>query len=699
MGAQGSVTRLIIDLRSDEPAVREVAARLVWGRYFQELLALARNHLSARVRRREDEEDVFQSMYKSFCVRQRRGDFDLANRDELWNMLVRITLRKARNAANRHLQGRGTFAARTPTQRRMTPTGTGWSRSSTGSTRTGPRPPRPPCSTRPWSSASRCSRTPACGRSPSGSSRVHQPGDRQAARVHAPDRRAEAGTDPGYWERRSTRLSGAGDPGGESGSDPRNFAAALSSDGPAHSPLYQVGTRRDTPSVAESERSSSSPITWAPEETEMSPIQAGERPGSTSWPIASSPTGNGAATGPASRTIWPVSRLPGAPRCWGSSSASSVSCVSRPARPRARRVPRAVPRRSPRSPPPSASRSARTRPDPAAGRRPEPALRPAGPPEQLHRPRRPAGGLQCLGRRQVQSLGQILLDRGASPRRDTPFSKSWSRSTSSSTAATPSAAWPSCRRSRVRDRLEEIADLDLQSSLMSVSLPTPRRDDPDAESTATWGEDSAETDAEGRFQIVRFHDRGAPRRGLPRPRQQLHRIVALKRIKHAQAADQNKCARFVVEAEITGRLEHPGIVPVYSLGTFDDGRPFYAMRFIRGDNLKTAIERFHQDEQAGRDPGERTLALLKLLRRFLDVCNAIAYAHSRGVLHRDLKPGNIMLGKFGETLVVDWGLAKSVGRPEPVPASATLDDRTLVPQSGSDLRGTERGGGWGRRPT
>jgi RNA polymerase sigma factor (sigma-70 family) len=104
MGAQGSVTRLIIDLRSDDPALREVAARLVWGRYFQELLALARNHLSARIRCREDEEDVLQSMYKSFCIRQRRGDFDLANRDELWNLLVRITIRKARNTANRHRQ-------------------------------------------------------------------------------------------------------------------------------------------------------------------------------------------------------------------------------------------------------------------------------------------------------------------------------------------------------------------------------------------------------------------------------------------------------------------------------------------------------------------------------------------------------------------------------------------------------------------
>jgi DNA-directed RNA polymerase specialized sigma24 family protein len=106
MGAQGSVTRLIIDLRSDDPRVREVAARLVWGRYFRELLSLARNHLSARIRCREDEEDVLQSMYKSFCLRQRRGDFDLANRDQLWDLLVQITLRKARNTATRHLQGK-----------------------------------------------------------------------------------------------------------------------------------------------------------------------------------------------------------------------------------------------------------------------------------------------------------------------------------------------------------------------------------------------------------------------------------------------------------------------------------------------------------------------------------------------------------------------------------------------------------------
>ena len=141
--------------------------------------------------------------------------------------------------------------------------------------------------------------------------------------------------------------------------------------------------------------------------------------------------------------------------------------------------------------------------------------------------------------------------------------------------------------------------------------------------------------------------------------EELHREVALKQIRGEHADDAQRACRFLVEAEITGGLEHPGIVPVYGLGQYDDGRPFYAMRLIQGDNLKSAIERFHQAETAARDPGERALEFRRLLGRFLDVCNAVAYAHSRGVLHRDLKPGNIMLGKYGETLVVDWGLAKS----------------------------------------
>ncbi len=143
--------------------------------------------------------------------------------------------------------------------------------------------------------------------------------------------------------------------------------------------------------------------------------------------------------------------------------------------------------------------------------------------------------------------------------------------------------------------------------------------------------------------------------------QELDRQVALKEIQEKHADDPASRARFVQEAEITGKLEHPGIIPVYGLGHDASGRPFYAMRFIAGDSLREAIAAFHDRSRQHLSRDARNARLRELLRRFTDVCNAVAYAHSRGVLHRDLKPGNIMLGPYGETLVVDWGLAKAAG--------------------------------------
>src|SRR5262249_54522401 len=140
------------------------------------------------------------------------------------------------------------------------------------------------------------------------------------------------------------------------------------------------------------------------------------------------------------------------------------------------------------------------------------------------------------------------------------------------------------------------------------------------------------TSAGTRFRILRLHDRGGLGDVYVARDEELNRDVALKAIRFRFADHPIHRARFQFEAEITGGLEHPGIVPVYGLGHYEDGRPFYAMRLIRGDSLKQAIERFHGAETPGRDPGERSLELRKLLGRFLDVCDALEYAHSRGVL-------------------------------------------------------------------
>ncbi|MGH7137318.1 MAG: serine/threonine-protein kinase, partial [Pirellulales bacterium] len=220
-----------------------------------------------------------------------------------------------------------------------------------------------------------------------------------------------------------------------------------------------------------------------------------------------------------------------------------------------------------------------------------------------------------------------------------------------------------------------------------ATLPEAQRPaDESPEKSSTVGTPSAEL----RFTLLRPHAHGGLGEVYVAHDAELKREVALKRIRDARLDTPENRARFILEAEVTGGLEHPGIVPVYSLGTSDDGRPFYAMRFIKGESLKQAIGRYHQSGEAGRGEGPRLLELRKLLARFIDVCNAIEYAHSRGVLHRDLKPDNIMLGAYGETLVVDWGLAKPIGAQEPAvtlgPASSEEFAGGAVGADGSDSK-------------
>lgn len=196
-----------------------------------------------------------------------------------------------------------------------------------------------------------------------------------------------------------------------------------------------------------------------------------------------------------------------------------------------------------------------------------------------------------------------------------------------------------------------------------------------------------------RYRKLHSHARGGLGEVFIAEDTELHREVALKEILRQCADDPESRNRFLIEAEVTGGLEHPGIVPIYGLGKDADGRPYYAMRFIQGESLKSASESFHAADVRGRDPAERRLAFRQLLRRFVDACNAVAYAHSRSVLHRDLKPANIMLGKFGETLVVDWGLAKAGVRQRAAedPAQELTVGPSLRPGSGSDEYATQAG--------
>ena len=187
--------------------------------------------------------------------------------------------------------------------------------------------------------------------------------------------------------------------------------------------------------------------------------------------------------------------------------------------------------------------------------------------------------------------------------------------------------------------------------------------------------------ARAEFHDLRFHAAGALGEVFMARNAELNRDVALKFLKPERLRDADSRRRFLQEAEVTGRLEHPGVVPIYALGTDAHGSPCYAMRFIRGETLQDAIDAFHAAEKAGRGLTERSLAFRDLLDRFVSICSTMAYSHSRGILHRDLKPRNVMLGKYDETLVVDWGLAKPFERDD---LARSVGEETLTPISGTE---------------
>lgn len=173
--------------------------------------------------------------------------------------------------------------------------------------------------------------------------------------------------------------------------------------------------------------------------------------------------------------------------------------------------------------------------------------------------------------------------------------------------------------------------------------------------------------------------------------QNLRRDVAIKVILNAAEAKPELVQRLVTEARITGQLEHPNIVPLHELGVTEDGIVYYTMRLVDGITLNEVLQKIRE----GDADMLREFPLHVLLTAFQKVCDAVAYAHSRGVVHRDLKPDNIMLGEFGEVMVMDWGLAKVLGPSfeesefESTNTSPGIDDDTYQTLSGR-VKGTPR---------
>ncbi len=169
----------------------------------------------------------------------------------------------------------------------------------------------------------------------------------------------------------------------------------------------------------------------------------------------------------------------------------------------------------------------------------------------------------------------------------------------------------------------------------------------------------------GRFQTLGEIGRGGMGRVLKASDPELGRTVAVKVLIDPSQVTDEQLARFASEARITSQLEHPNIVPVYDMGATADGLVFFVMKKVVGRSLREIIDAL----AAGDEESARIWTLRRLLTTFVAVCNGVAFANDRGVLHRDIKPDNIMLGQYGEVLLMDWGVARLIGAPaEPLQA-------------------------------
>jgi serine/threonine protein kinase len=187
----------------------------------------------------------------------------------------------------------------------------------------------------------------------------------------------------------------------------------------------------------------------------------------------------------------------------------------------------------------------------------------------------------------------------------------------------------------------------------------------------------------GKYKFVRSVGFGGMKAVMQVKDKDTTRHIAMAIIPDAEDRPQSDINRFIQEARITARLEHPNIVPVHDIGVDTSGSPYFTMKLLRGQNLSDIIRKMREDDY-------RTLKeydLTRLLRIFVKICNGIEFAHSKQVIHLDLKPDNIHVGDFGEVLILDWGLARFIGEPDQE-QTETEDDFDSLPQRKSLQRYT-----------
>ncbi len=210
------------------------------------------------------------------------------------------------------------------------------------------------------------------------------------------------------------------------------------------------------------------------------------------------------------------------------------------------------------------------------------------------------------------------------------------------------------KRFGLKSSLEENQTVDYQAG------PADKRNESDSKRLSQAGDEPSQAkdrkSSSSRFTASQFHAAGAMGKVYRAEDQEITRQVALK-VMIEQSYRKNQESEFWLEGEVTGRLEHPGVVSVYGLGRTEDGKPYYAMKFVDSPTLEKLIKDYHRAESLPtRDASLSNQEFRKLLDHFRAACMTIQYAHDRGVLHCDVKPANIMTGEYGETFVIDWGM-------------------------------------------